>query len=235
MAITEFFNSIFTPLMAGGPLFAIVAVSLIISFTSALLYLLLVDQQKMRRLKAEMKESQEKMKKAQKEGNDKEIKSLFSNSMKLNSEIMNLTLKPIIVSMIIFFLIIPWLYTNYGDINAKIVDGKGSFSYNGTIYNMSVSDKSFHGPNPADSKTYTIGDKVNFAGKVWGTSYKADGRGFFEKLRNAPVYGTFTLENVRYKLPFYFPGVGNQIGWLGIYIIVSIPSALIFRKILGVD
>ncbi len=235
MVVTEFFNNIFTPLMAGGPLFAIVAVSLIISFVSALLYLVLVDQQKMRRLKAEMKESQEKMKKAQKEGNDKEIKSLFSNSMKLNSEMMRLTLKPIIVSMLLFFLIIPWLYANYGDVSTKIVDGKGELIYGELRQNITVSNNSFYGLIPTDSKTYNIGDKVDFAGMTWGTSYNPDGRGFFERLRNAPVYGTLTFENVRYNLPFYFPGVGNEIGWLGIYIIVSIPAALIFRKILGVD
>ncbi len=235
MALAEFFNYIFAPLMAQGDLFAIVSVSLLISFIFSALYLVLVDQQKMKRIKAETKEMQEKMKKAQKEGNDKEIKSLFSNSMKLNNEMMRLTMKPIIVSMIVFFMVIPWMSANYGDLSAKIVDGKGTFTYNAVAYNVSVLGNSFHGPNPVDSKTYTIGDKVLFAGKTWGTSYNPDARGFFEKFRNVPIYGTLTFENVRYNLPFNFPGVGTKIGWLGLYIIISIPTTMLFRKILGVD
>lgn len=235
MAITEFFNIIFAPLMAQGPLFAITAVSLMISFVFSALYLVLVDQQKMKRIKAEIKESQEKMKKAQKEHNDKEIKSLFSNSMKLQNEMMRLTLKPIIVSMVLFFIVIPWMYNNYGDVGAKIVDGKGEIIYVELRSNVTVSNNTFYGVNPVDSKIYAIGDKINFAGKTWGTAYKPDARGYFEKLRNVPVYGMFTLENVRFALPFNFPGVGNKVGWLGLYIIISIPSTMLFRKILGVD
>lgn len=240
MALAEFFNMIFAPLMAQGDLFAIVSVSLLISFVFSALYLVLVDQQKMKRIKAETKEAQEKMKKAQKEGNDKEIKALFSNSMKLNNEMMKLAMKPIIASMLIFFMIIPWMYANYGDINAKIIDGKGELVYAAVKQNaghiplnetVTVSDNTFI----ISGKTYTIGNKFDFAGKTWGTSYNPDARGFFEKFRNVPVYGTLTLENARFNLPFNFPGVGSKIGWLGIYILISIPTTILFRKILGVD
>jgi len=233
MAITEFFNFVFAPLMAQGPMFAIVSVSLLIAFVFSALYLVLVDQQKMKRIKSEIKEIQEKMKKAQKSGNDKEIKALFSNSMKLQNEMMRLTLKPIIVSMLIFFIIIPWMYTNYGDVSAKIVDGKGAFTYNNVGYNVSVSGTQF--AISGDNQTHDFGYIIELGGKTWGTSYKTDARGFFERWRNVPVYGTLTFENVRYKLPFHFPGVGDNVGWLGLYIIISIPATMLFRKILGVD
>ncbi len=235
MAITEFFNFIFAPLMKYGSLSAISVVSLLISFTFSVLYLVLVDQQKMKRIKAEIREAQEKMKSTKKSGNDKEIKALFSNSMKLQNEMMRLTLKPIIVSMLLFFLVIPWMYSNYGDVSAKIIDGKGEIVYGTIKQNVSVSNNSFHYLDSPDSKTYTIGDKVEFAGKTWDASYKPDARGYFEKFRNVPVYGTLTLENVRFKLPFHFPGIGDRVGWLGLYIIISIPSTMLFRKILGVD
>jgi len=233
MAIVDFFNFIFAPLMEQGFLFAIVAVSLMISFTFSVLYLVLVDQQKMKRIKAEIKETQEKMKKAQKEGNDKEIKALFSNSMKSQNEMMSLTLKPIIASMLIFLIVIPWMYTNYGDISVKIIDGKGAFTYHDVGHNISVSGTKF--TILGENQTYDFGYKIEFAGKTWGTSYKPDARGFFEKWRNVPVYSTLTFENVRFKLPFHFPGIGDKVGWLGLYIIISIPSTMLFRKILGVD
>lgn len=235
MAITEFFNFIFAPLMKQGFMFAIAAVSLIISFIFSALYLVFVDQQKMKRIKSEIKEAQEKMKKAQKSGNDKEIKALFSNSMKSQNEMMRLTLKPIIVSMLLFFLVIPWMYTNYGDVSAKIVDSKGILVYGTLSENISVTNSTFRFTANTDSKIYDIGNKIEFARKTWGTSYNPDARGFFERWRNVPVYGTLTLENVRFKLPFHFPGIGDRVGWLGLYIIISIPSTMLFRKILGVD
>ncbi|MBU4246542.1 MAG: EMC3/TMCO1 family protein [Nanoarchaeota archaeon] len=235
MALTEFFNIIFAPFMAQGPMFAISIVSLMISFTFSALYLVFVDQQKMKRIKAEIKESQEKMKKAQKEHNDKEIKSLFSNSMKLQNEMMKLTLKPIIVSMLLFFIVIPWMYANYGDVSAKIVDGKGILVYGALSENISATNSTFRFSGNTDSKIYDIGNKFEFAGKTWNTSYQSDARGYFEKLRNVPVYGMLTLENARFKLPFRFPGIGDNVGWLGLYIIISIPSTMLFRKILGVD
>ena len=36
-------------------------------------------------------------------------------------------------------------------------------------------------------------------------------------------------------LPFWLPFAGREVTWLGLYIIVSIPSATFFRKIFGMD
>lgn len=38
-----------------------------------------------------------------------------------------------------------------------------------------------------------------------------------------------------FNLPISLPYFGNDIGWLGFYIIISLPSTFIFRKILEVD
>lgn len=38
----------------------------------------------------------------------------------------------------------------------------------------------------------------------------------------------------KFQLPFQFL-FWNDVGWLGLYIIVSIPATVIFRKLLGVD
>ncbi len=40
---------------------------------------------------------------------------------------------------------------------------------------------------------------------------------------------------VVFDLPFPLPFIGSQIGWLGLYIIISIPTSTLFRKLLGVD
>ena len=36
-------------------------------------------------------------------------------------------------------------------------------------------------------------------------------------------------------LPFWLPLAGNEVTWLGLYILVSIPAATFFRKIFGMD
>ena len=41
------------------------------------------------------------------------------------------------------------------------------------------------------------------------------------------------LGKVIVNLPFAFPFFGDNLGWLGWYILISIPSAQIFRKLMG--
>lgn len=240
MVLTEFFNALFGPLMKASPLFAIVCVSVIISVVFSLLYRALIDKQKMKRVKSELKEMQEKMKKARETKNEKELKALFSNTMKLNNEMMVLTLKPMIVSMVLFFIVIPWFYSNYGDIEVKIIDGKGMLAIGGYgAENVTVSNEPSSAVLSFDfsahAQKYSPGDKIVVADKTWAIAYNPDARGFFEKFRNEPPYGMLTLENVRFELPFYIPLVCSEIGWLGLYILVSIPVTMIIRKFLGVD
>jgi uncharacterized membrane protein (DUF106 family) len=40
---------------------------------------------------------------------------------------------------------------------------------------------------------------------------------------------------VTLALPFALPWIGSTLGWLGIYILVSLISTMIFRKLLGLD
>ncbi len=45
------------------------------------------------------------------------------------------------------------------------------------------------------------------------------------------LLSTFCSDGTLIQLPFSLPFIGNGLGWLGIYIIVSIISSLIFRKV----
>jgi len=44
------------------------------------------------------------------------------------------------------------------------------------------------------------------------------------------LLGTF-LDNIIFKLPISIPIVGNQLGWIWIFILISVIMSLIFRKI----
>lgn len=44
-----------------------------------------------------------------------------------------------------------------------------------------------------------------------------------------------TFADLAVSLPVGLPIIGNAVGWLGLYIIVSMPSTVVFRKALGVQ
>ena len=45
----------------------------------------------------------------------------------------------------------------------------------------------------------------------------------------------FLKINVSFALPFYIPWIGNEVGWLGFYIIMSLPMTVFFRKLMKLD
>jgi len=136
-------------------LFSIVGLSLAVSFGLALVYRFMVDQDRMREIKAEMASIRKKMSEAKKAKNEKEMKELMEKSLKMGNQQMKMNMKPLIVSMVIAFAVLPVL----------------------------------------------------------------------------PILAQGAL----FKLPFWMPILGPDVGWLGLYIIISLPSTIFFRKLLGVD
>lgn len=222
MVFTEFFNFVFSPLVKLGPLYAIAGISLAISFVFSALYLVLVNQETMKRIKSEQKDMQQKMKNAQKSKDDKALKDLFSTSMQLQNRMMMLTIKPMIASMLVFFIMVPWLSGTYGDITVKLTDGRGELTYQNLSEKVVVSGNEKDTLVSIGEKGYASGDKAELAGKTWTVQYSKD-------------KSNVVLQNMRFKLPFSFPLVGTEVGWLGIYIIISLPATMLFRKLLGVD
>ena len=45
----------------------------------------------------------------------------------------------------------------------------------------------------------------------------------------------FLKIDVSFALPFYIPWIGNEVGWLGFYIIMSLPMTVFFRKLMKLD
>ncbi len=137
------------------PVLSIMIISIMIGFVISLIYRLTTDINKLHRIKMEMEQLKEKMNQAKKKKDEKEIKKLIEKNMKLTHEQMHLMMKPLLVSMVIIFLVLPEL-------------------------------------------------KKMYAGTV-------------------------------FKLPFPLPHFGSTVGWLGLYIIFSLPPSLFFRKLLKVD
>lgn len=97
------------------PFEEILIVSVILAFITALIYKVLINQGDMRRLKEEMKFYQDKIKSAQK-GSDKEaVSKLSSEMLKLSSRQFRMSMKPLMVSGLMFVLVIGWIGAQYAE------------------------------------------------------------------------------------------------------------------------
>ena len=93
--------------------YQIFAVSLAISFASAMVTKLLVGE-KMKASREKTKEYQKKLKDAQKSKDMEKMKKVQAEFMKHMMESMQHTMKPMLVTMIPFILVFAWLFSTFG-------------------------------------------------------------------------------------------------------------------------
>ena len=84
-----------------------------LSFVLAILYRVLTNPEEIRRIKANMKEVQAKVKRAQKSGDTDQVSALTSEMLKGSQKQFTQNMKPMIVSMLIFFVFIGFLRAQY--------------------------------------------------------------------------------------------------------------------------
>ena len=97
------------------PFQEILIVSSLVAFITALLYRLLINQGDIRRLKEEMKFYQDKIKNAQKSGDTGAVSKLTSEMLKLSSRQFRMSMKPLMVSGLVFILVIGWIGAQYAE------------------------------------------------------------------------------------------------------------------------
>lgn len=77
-------------------------------FMSSLIYKFMIKREDMREVKSKMKEKQDRIKELQKT-NPKEATQVLNEMMKLQHKQMKMTMKPMMVSLLIFLLVLPVL------------------------------------------------------------------------------------------------------------------------------
>jgi len=107
------------PLAMLDPALAIAIFSFLISLGTNLCYKFLSDQQRISQLKQESREIASKIKEAQKEQDVEKLNKLFSEAMQKNAEVMRLTFKPMVASMIFVIVFLPWLNHEYANVVIK--------------------------------------------------------------------------------------------------------------------
>jgi uncharacterized membrane protein (DUF106 family) len=87
--------------------------SLLLALVTALLYRFLTKPAEMRAAKQAMSELREKANRAQKAGDTKQASVLMSEMMKSNQKVFRMNMKPMMASMVIFFVVLGWLAATF--------------------------------------------------------------------------------------------------------------------------
>lgn len=94
----------------------VLIISLLLSLIMVILTKVLTDQNEIKKAKREMKFYQDKIKKAQGSGDKDAVGKLSNDMLKASSKQLKQSMKPMIVSMIIFVVAIGWLGAEYAEL-----------------------------------------------------------------------------------------------------------------------
>ncbi len=199
------------------PALSVVLFSLMISIIINIFYKILVNQNHAKQIKARVKEVQSQSKEARKSGDMKRSSELMSEAMKENSKMMRLTMKPMIVSMVIVIIFLPLIAELYNDVPVAI-DSAGlgvlkidseSFALQRNGNELKINDFVCNMPCITD----------NIAGYKWKVSEN----------NNQVIFARIVS-----TMPITLPYFGNNFGWLGWYIISSIPLMIVTRRLMKI-
>jgi len=213
------------------PSIAIAIFAALVLIIINLCYKFLVKQDEAKRIKAKVKEINEEMKKYQKENNKEKVKELMNQSMLESSKLTKMSMKPMVVSLIIVILILPGLNSLYVKA-AALNNNIGNVTIDNDIFTVQMNStvmtvSSINGSFDCEiNKKCVFNYKSDSGNAIWYVTYRSPGFMGPERVE---------FERVVLFLPYNFPWVENDLGWLGYYIFISIPLTLIIRKLLKIE
>lgn len=110
---------IFSPILLLPPILAELVMGILIVFVITLFYRFLVDQKQMKEMKEKQKEIQAKVKELQKT-NPSEASKMTKDMLGISNKIMMLNFKPMLPTMLLVIVVLPWLQHIFPGIVAKI-------------------------------------------------------------------------------------------------------------------
>ncbi len=190
----------------------IVLYSIVVLFTVNIFYKLLVNQGQAKQMKENVETMNKQLREAQKEGNKEKSSQLLSDVMREQGRIMRMSMKPLFTSFVIVGVFLYLIGNTYGDKIAQLNDNKGTVMIDGNEYAIEKS-----------------ADKITVSGKecspcVLGSS----------AWRISAEDDKVNMARIVASLPVSLPVIGSEAGFLGWYIIVSIPTMIILRKLMKI-
>ncbi len=210
---------IFNPLLSLQSALAVLIFSAIILIIMNVFYKILINQNAAKAIKDRQKDISKRIQTERKSGNTDKMNALMKESLQENSKLMRMTLKPMIISFIIVIIFLPWLNDVYGDRFGQMSDSRGTVRLNNADYAFTINNNDI---NVEGAATYN-GKCDAQCVAVSGNAYEITREG--GKVKFAPIVAS---------LPFALPLLGYTAGWLGWYIVVSIPLVIIIRKLMKI-
>lgn len=228
------YDVLFSPLINFGTPFqgamlSVFALALTFSIGLSLLYKVLMDTDEFKRVKDKMKDLQDKSKEAQKEGKQEEAMKMMKESTKHQMEFMKLQLKPMLATLVLAFLLFPWLGHSFGRTYELQKTGdfyQGEFSYRELEAPLKVRNSSSPVIQVRD-KEVKEGDYV----KVDDTKWQVKNLNLDQEEEKASL----KMSLVFITLPISLPFIGHSFEAVGFYIIILFPLSTLFRKLMGVQ
>ncbi|MFH1125862.1 MAG: EMC3/TMCO1 family protein [Candidatus Altiarchaeota archaeon] len=252
----------FIDVTSQGQMITVISVGL--ALMSLIVRKVVVDQEKFKKQREDMKELNKQMKEAQKEGDTKRISETYSKLMQINSEVMKQSFKPMIFTLIPFLLIFGWMRGSYDATMTNVVlvnpipDGV-------VLKDLNVSEEGFYNQSagmlvwkrgivqPGNSSTLSAEFLLEGAqtplDKPAALYYKSATEEIREPIESNKTEGIVFLQTVeskgnRVRITLYYNNaksnivaglMGFELGWLGWYFICSMMASLILNKIFKVS
>ncbi len=210
---------LFNPLLSLQSALAVLIFSAVILVIINVFYKILINQRAAKAIKDRQKELSKKMQDERKAGHTDKMNALMKESLQENSKLMRMTLKPMIVSFIVVIIFLPWLQSVYGDRLGQANNDTGTIGLGNVNYTFTVNGGYASIAGSAEHKGGCDAQCL----RIDGRSYEITREGGNTKF--APIVAIF---------PFALPLFGNTAGWLGWYILVSIPLVIIIRKLMKI-
>ena len=196
---------------AMNPTLAVTIIAAIVLLVINVFYRFLINQNKAADLKERVKFLTEESKK-NKESPEKS-KEFLTEMMKSQRDLMKMNMKPMIISLVVVALALPFLAEEFEDVFAKV--DSSTIGLNGNSYQFSLAGSKLD----IDGKQCELPCSLSIENKLWRFSLDKD------RLKSYVVVAV---------LPFSLPVLGNEFGWILWYILVSIPLAIIIRAAYGI-
>jgi uncharacterized membrane protein (DUF106 family) len=208
-------------------------ISVVLAAVISVIYTAVIDKEKQKEIKEKSKELQKKHKEAKEEGNHEKANKYLQENFSVQMEMMKVSFRPMLFTMIIFFLVMPWVvYTFVPVVDLPQQDGQyqGDFTFLGGQYTLGELQAQQQSNDSYvlihNGGEYTEGDRVKINGLDWNIRS-------IDTVENSPAKAEIKLSLSFLDLPFSLPLAGSSLEWLGFYIIVQLPFSIIFRKALG--
>ena len=223
------------------PFITITLMSLGLSLAITIIYRILMNPDEVRKLKGDMKFYKEKMNEAKKAGDTAKMNDYASEMLKASQKQFGMSMKPMMATMLLFFMLLGWLNTSFGGVTADFSGGGPAyFTYNGDNHSMAyqggadgfVVSVDFNDDGRfSPDETFSQDEVFEREGVFWKPVQKTEGFFLFAQPKEDAVQFDMFIAQAPFSIPF----IGDYLTWFWWYVLLSLPATFALRKVMGVE